>query len=109
MPKALHRPWSTCSVSVFGIPSSCLRAHAGTEAVSNAIFAEGDEGYAAAGLQKDGTMWARLTWMGTGKTVTLVTSQGDPPDSMLGKIGVRALALSAKDGSTKEAFRETVR
>ncbi len=86
-----------------------MRAHAGTEAVSNAIVAEGDEGYAAAGLQKDGTMWARLTWMGTGKTVTLVTSQGDPPDSMLGKIGVRTLALSAKDGSTKAAVKDTAR
>lgn len=32
-----------------------------------------------------------------------------PPDSMLGKIGVRTLALSAKDGSTKAAVKDTAR
>jgi len=77
--------------------------------VSNAIVAEGDEGYAAAGLQKDGTMWARLTWIGSRKTVTLVTSEGAFPDSMIGKIGVRTLALSAKDVSSKAAVKDTAR
>ena len=62
-----------------------------------------------AGTQKDGTMWARLTWMGTCKTVTLVTSQGAPPDSMLGRVTVQALALSAKDVSSKAAAQETAR
>ena len=96
-------------ISTRGLQPHSYKSHAGTEAVSNALVAEGDEGYAAAGLQKDGTMWARLTWMGTGKTVTLVTSQGELPDSMLGKIGVRTLALSAKDGSSKAAVKETAR
>ena len=77
--------------------------------MSNAIVAEGDEGYAAAGLQKDGTMWARLTWIGSRKTVTLVTSEGAFPDSMIGKIGVRTLALSAKDVSSKAAVTDTAR
>ena len=85
------------------------RTHAGTEAASNALVTEGDEGYVVAGTQKDGTMWARLTWMGSRKTVTLVTSQGAPPDSMLGNIGVRTLALSAKDVSSKAAAQETAR
>jgi len=68
--------------------------HAGTEAVSNAFGSEGykgyAEGYAAAGLQKDETMWACLTFIGYGKTVTLVTSEGALPDSMTGKVGLYA-------------------
>ncbi len=64
--------------------------HAGTEAVSNIFGSEGYKGYAAAGLQKDETMWACLTWIGYGKTVTLVTSEGALPDSMTGKVGLYA-------------------
>ena len=81
----------------------------GAEAVSDALAAEGDEGYAVAGLQKDGTMWSRLTWIDARKTITLVTSAGAPPDSMKDRKRVEMLAVSARDASSKAAIQETAR
>lgn len=70
---------------------------------------DGDEGYATAGLSKDGSIWARMTWIGAKKTVTLVTTTGTPPDSMHGRHAVRTLVLSARDVSSRDAAKDTAR
>ena len=70
---------------------------------------DGDEGYVAAGRAKDGSLWARLTWIESKKTVTLVTATGDLADSLEGKHRVHMLALSAKDTSSKKATKESAR
>ena len=63
----------------------------------------------AAGRAKDGSLWARLTWIEAKKTVTLVTATGDLADSLEGKHRVQMLALSAKDMSSKKAVKESAR
>ena len=70
---------------------------------------DGDEGYVAAGRAKDGSLWARLTWIESKKTVTVVTATGDLADSLDGKHRVQMLALSAKDRSSKKAVKESAR
>jgi hypothetical protein len=77
--------------------------------VSDALAAEGDEGYAVSGLQRDGTIWSRITWIGTKRTVNLITSAGTPPDSMKDRKRVEMIALSARNTSSKAAILENAR